>query len=100
MHSEHPWLLPHRNRFAPTGRALPNSRKNVTSAKPKAESSIRIANVRRVGMISATPVRVGAVASCRQITGGDRSPSNGPDLGGPRAGLDAGYEVSVQASRP
>jgi len=33
--------------------------------KPKAESSIRIANVRAADMISATPVRVGVVVPCR-----------------------------------
>src|SRR5882724_2645308 len=44
----------------------PELRKECHRGKPKAESSIRIANVRMVDMISVTPVRVWVVVPCRE----------------------------------
>ena len=72
-HSDDPSLLPYRNRFAPTGRTPPALKKECHLASQKAESSIRIANVRTVDMISVTPVRVwgsGILRESGQLRGG------------------------------
>src|SRR5712671_5366016 len=56
---------PCRNRFTPTVRTSPEIKKECHLGEPEAESSIRIANVRAIDMISVTPVRVRSSCTCR-----------------------------------
>src|SRR5882757_4765062 len=56
---------PCRNRFTPTVRTSPEIKKECHLGEPEAESSIRIANVRVIDMISVTPVRVRSSCTCR-----------------------------------
>jgi len=49
------------NCFAPAGPTPRALKRECHLGKPKAESPIRIANVRMIDMISVTPVRVWAV---------------------------------------
>src|SRR5687767_9742445 len=44
----------------------PELKKECHRGRPNAESSIRIANVRMVDMISVTPVRMWVVVTCRE----------------------------------
>src|SRR6266849_4872847 len=56
---------PYRNRFTPIVRTSPEIKKECHLSEPEAESSIRIADVRAIDMISVTPVRVRSSCTCR-----------------------------------
>src|SRR5882762_11478634 len=58
---------PYRNRFTPTVRTSPEIKKECHLGEPEAESSIRIANVWAIDMISVTPVRVRSSCTCRAL---------------------------------